>query len=400
MSKLCASTFALRALQRLVDPGMDDRLVLLEAELLQHAVHAVGAEDAHQIVLQRQEEFRAPGVALAAGASAQLIVDAAALVPLRADDAKAAGFRRKSQRLQPLDLGADLLFLLGALGTFGHVRQLVAHAHVGVAAELDVGAAPSHVGGDRHRARHAGLRDDIRLLLVVAGVQDRKDLLLASVLAEELREILRIGEIALLPAALSETLREKLRFLDRRGSDQHRLFAVVAIVDQLEDGFVLLVHRPIDLVVLVGADHRLVGRHLDDVEAVDVHELVRFGGGGAGHAGELVVEAEIVLKGDRGERLVLRLDFGVLFRFERLVQAVGVAPSFHHAAGELVDDDHLAVLDDVILVALEELVGAKRVVQMMHDGDVLDVIEAGALQHVRGREQALDLLGAVFGEAR
>jgi uncharacterized protein YydD (DUF2326 family) len=46
----------LRLLQRLVDPGMDDRLVLLEAELLQHAVHAVGAEDAHQVVLQRQEE--------------------------------------------------------------------------------------------------------------------------------------------------------------------------------------------------------------------------------------------------------------------------------------------------------------------------------------------------------
>ena len=47
----------LRLLQRLVDPGMDDRLVFLEAELLQHAVHALGAEDAHQVVLQRQEEF-------------------------------------------------------------------------------------------------------------------------------------------------------------------------------------------------------------------------------------------------------------------------------------------------------------------------------------------------------
>ena len=174
----------------------------------------------------------------------------------------------------------------------------------------------------------------------------------------------------------------------------------MAIVDQLEDGLVLLVRRPVDLVVLVGADHRLVGRHFDDVEAVDVHELVGFGRGRAGHAGELVVEAEIVLESDRGERLVLRLDLGVLFRFERLVQAVRIAPSFHHAAGELVDDDHLAVLDDVVLVALEKLVGAKRVVQMMHDGDVLDVVEAGALQHVRGGEQAFDLLGAFFGEAR
>ena len=35
----------LRLLQRLVDPGMDDRLAFLEAQLLQHPVHALGAED-------------------------------------------------------------------------------------------------------------------------------------------------------------------------------------------------------------------------------------------------------------------------------------------------------------------------------------------------------------------
>jgi hypothetical protein len=34
--------------------------------------------------------------------------------------------------------------------------------HFEIAAELDVGAAPGHVGGDRHRAGLAGLGDDIR----------------------------------------------------------------------------------------------------------------------------------------------------------------------------------------------------------------------------------------------
>jgi hypothetical protein len=47
----------LRLLQRLVDPGMDDGLALLQAEPLQHAVETIGAEDPHQIVFQRQEEF-------------------------------------------------------------------------------------------------------------------------------------------------------------------------------------------------------------------------------------------------------------------------------------------------------------------------------------------------------
>jgi hypothetical protein len=85
----------LRLLQRLVDPGMDDRLALLEAELLQHAVHAVGAEDAHQVVLQRQEELGAAGIALAAGAAAQLVVDAPALVALGAQHVEAAGGERR-----------------------------------------------------------------------------------------------------------------------------------------------------------------------------------------------------------------------------------------------------------------------------------------------------------------
>jgi len=74
----------LRLLERLVDPRMGDRLTLLKAEPLQHRIHAVGGEDAHEIVFERQEELGSAGVALAAGAAAQLIVDAAAFMPLGA----------------------------------------------------------------------------------------------------------------------------------------------------------------------------------------------------------------------------------------------------------------------------------------------------------------------------
>ena len=62
---------------------------------------------------------------------------------------------------------------------FRHVLELLADAHVGVAAELNVGAAAGHVGGDGDRARHAGLRDDVGLLLVVARVEDGEHLGLA-----------------------------------------------------------------------------------------------------------------------------------------------------------------------------------------------------------------------------
>jgi hypothetical protein len=43
----------LRFLERLVDPGMDDRLVLFQPEPRQHAVELVRPEDTHQIVFER-----------------------------------------------------------------------------------------------------------------------------------------------------------------------------------------------------------------------------------------------------------------------------------------------------------------------------------------------------------
>ena len=104
----------LRHLQRLVHPGMGDRLAFLQAERLQHAVHAVRAEDAHQVVFERQVELGAAGVALTAGAAAQLVVDAPAFVALGAEHVEAAGVQRLL--LLHVDVGLQMLgALLGDL---------------------------------------------------------------------------------------------------------------------------------------------------------------------------------------------------------------------------------------------------------------------------------------------
>ena len=115
---------------------------------------------------------------------------------------------------------------------------------------------------------------------------------------------------------------------------------------------------------MVGIDHH--------VELVDLPELGRLGVGGAGHAGELLVHAEVVLEGDRGEGLVLALDLHPFLRLDRLVQAVRPAAARHHAAGELVDDDDLAVLDQVVDVALVEVVRAQRLVDAVEELHVLE----------------------------
>jgi hypothetical protein len=85
-------------------------------------------------------------------------------------------------------------------------------------------------------------------------------------------------------------------------------------------------------------------------------ELLGLGHRRAGHAGELVVEAEVVLEGDRGERDALALDAESFLRLDRLVEALTPAATRHLPPGELVDDDDLAVLDDVVAIALVQRV--------------------------------------------
>ena len=153
-----------------------------------------------------------------------------------------------------------------------------------------------------------------------------------------------------MPRRLSSPDR-RLGLLDRHGADQDRLALGVPLGDVVDDRVVLGVHGPVDEVRLVLADHRPVGRDRDHAELVDLVELRGLGHGRTGHAAELLVEPEVVLQRDRREGLVLLADRHALLGLDRLVQPLVVAAAVQHAAGVLVDDEHLALDHDVVAVA-------------------------------------------------
>ena len=124
----------LRALDLVREDLRLHRLVVRELEALHDVEDPVAGEQAHEVVLAGEVEARLAGVALAAGAAAQLVVDPARLVPLGGEHVEAA----------ELD---DAL------------------------AELDVDAAAGHVRRDRDRAGLAGVLDDLGLALVLLRVQ-------------------------------------------------------------------------------------------------------------------------------------------------------------------------------------------------------------------------------------
>ena len=97
------------------------------------------------------------------------------------------------------------------------------------------------------------------------------------------------------------------------------------------------------------------------------------------------------MQGHRGPGVVLFLDRDPLFGLDGLVQAVGPAPALEHAARELVDDLHLAVGHEVLLVPLVQLLGLQRLGQLVHQVGRAQVVE------VVDPEQALDLLDPGLG---
>ena len=102
-------------------------------------------------------------------------------------------------------------------------------------------------------------------------------------------------------------------------------------------------------------------------------ELGLLGECRARHTRELGIETEVILEGDGGKRLGLLLDVDMLLGFNRLVQTVVVPSAGHETTGERIDDDDLAVLDDVVHIALHDAVGADRLVDMVRDGRVFGV---------------------------
>ncbi len=174
---------------------------------------------------------------------------------------------------------------------------------------------------------------------------------------------------------------------------ENRLARARALLDVAGDGGELPFLRLEDEIVLVVAGDVDVRRDLHDVEAVDLDELLLLGLRGTGHAGELLVQAEVVLERDRGERLVLLLDLDALLRLDRLVQALAPAAAFHDPAGELVDDLDLAVLDHVVDVDLVERLGLERLVEVVDELRVFGRVE------VVDPDRALDLLQALRRDA-
>ncbi len=146
--------------------------------------------------------------------------------------------------------------------------------------------------------------------------------------------------------------RDQFGIFDRNGTDQNRPPFLMKLLDLLDHRIPFLGKRAIDHVRRIKTHHRLIGRDLDDVERVNRQEFLSLGLGRTGHAAEFLVHAEVILQRDRRQRLIFTLDLDAFFCLDSLVQTVRPAASGHQTTGEIVNDNHLAVLHDVVMIGL------------------------------------------------
>ena len=211
-----------------------------------------------------------------------------------------------------------------------------------IAAQQNVCTAAGHVRCDGYCAFASCLRDDLRFALVEFGVKHH-----------------------VLDGFLLQQFGKALGFFDRCGADQYRLALRRQLLDFVRRREILFFLGTVDDICILDTSHLLVRRDDDDFQLVDLVELGGFRFGCTGHTGQLLEHAEVILEGNRSQRLIFALDLDVFLGLDRLMQAVRPAAAWHHASGELVDDDYLTVFDHVFHVAAIERVGLNRGLNVM-----------------------------------
>src|ERR1700761_2869609 len=205
--------------------------------------------------------------------------------------------------------------------------ELLARHKVCVTAKQNVGAATRHICGNGDHAETSGLRNNLRFALVELRIQH--DMAHAFALQD---------------------IRKTLRFLNGSSTDQNRLARFIQLSDAVRDCIVLFFLRSINDIRILNTKHRLICGDDHDFKLVDLFELGSFSFCSAGHTTELLVEAEVVLKGNSGKGLVFLADVDAFFGLNGLMQTVTPAAPRHQAASEGIDDDNFAVLNHVFHV--------------------------------------------------
>ena len=172
------------------------------------------------------------------------------------------------------------------------------------------------------------------------------------------------------------------RFFNGNRANQHRLTVGVPLRNILHHGVKFAGLGAVNNIRLIQTLNRLVGGDLHHIQAVNGLKLIFLCHSRTGHAGNLLVHTEVILQGNAGQRLALIFNNHIFFGFNSLVQTVAVAAAVHQAAGEFVNNNHLAVFHHVIPVTLKQKFCFQSLLYIMVNFRVGVIVKVGNAQQV------------------
>ena len=193
---------------------------------------------------------------------------------------------------------------------------------------------------------------------------------------------------------LLQQVRDALRFFNGRGAHQHRPAFHRDLLDLVRHGVIFFFFRTIYHVRILFAQQRAVGGNHHHLQLINLVELRCFCLGCSGHAGQLFIQAKIILEGDGRQRLRFALNLHAFFGFNRLMQTVRPAPSRHQASGELVNDQDFAVLHHVLNIFAVHGMGFHRGFNVVLHRPVFRI------GNILDPQQAFHLVPALVGDHR
>ena len=174
-------------------------------------------------------------------------------------------------------------------------------------------------------------------------------------------------------APLAQQFAQFLTGVDGDGTHQHRLSLGMGFFHRLHNGFQLLRPGLVYRILPVYTGNGPVSGHFHHIHTVDVPELILFGQRRTGTSAFFVKKIKEILESNGCQGLALPLYLNPLLGLDSLVQAVGIAPSRHDAPGKFIHDQHLIVLNHIVLVPEHQVVSPQRQNDIVLDLQILRI---------------------------
>ena len=304
-----------------------NHLAVLEAQLIHYASNALRSEQTHQVVFQRNEEYRRTRVTLTTCTTTQLTVDTTALVTFCTDNSQTTcglhfigelNIRTTTSHVRCNGYSTEhaLFFVLIAVSVFNHYLAQVTLTSLGY---------------------------DISLLLVQLSIQ---------YLVRNATEL--------------EHTAQEFAHIDVGRTYQYGATCETHLLNLFDDSLILFALGLIDAVVHIDTCNGAVGRNFYNIEFVDVPELTSLCNSRTRHTSQLMIHTEVVLQRNRSESLRCSLYLYVFLGLNSLVQAITPTTAFHDTTCLFVDYLYLTVHYHILFIDAEHGISLQQLEDRMY----------------------------------